>query len=793
LLLVSISLISAAALGYEVLLTRLFSIIHWHHFAYMIISLALLGYGASGTFLTLAGPWLQSRFRSVFAANAGLFGIAMVLCFGLAQRVPFNALEVPWDPHQQLYLLALYLLLFIPFFCAASCVGLAFSRYRHDIARIYRADLFGAGVGAAAVVALLFLLSPSDGLLLLGTVALIAAALVLPRRPAVAVLLGALLVPVAVPHSWLALQISEYKGLPQMLQIMGMETVSEHSSPLGLLTVVRSTTVPFRHAPGLSLNSRHEPPSQLGVFTDGDALTVINRYDGRREPLAYLDDTTPALPYHLLARPRVLVLGAGGGSDVLLARYHSAPSIDAVELNPQMVDLVRRRYADFAGHLYQADGVHVHTAEARGFVAATKERYDVIQIALLDSYSAASAGVHALHESYLYTIEALGEYLGHLTPGGMLAITRWVKLPPRDNLKLFATAVAALRANGVADPGNRLALIRGWQTATLLVKNGEFSAADIAAIQAFCEARAFDTAFFPGMAPAQANRFNILDQPYLYEGALALLGKDSKDYTARYKFDIAPATDDRPYFFHFFKWRALPELLTLSNRSGFALVEWGYLILFATLLQATLASLLLIILPLWTLRRQPPAPIAKGRVYGYFFGLGLAFLFIEIAFIQKFILFLSHPLYAIAAVLCAFLVFAGLGSGYSRRLAQRPRAGGWSPITVAVAAIIAIALLYLFMLPLIFHQFMALSDAAKIAISLVLIGPLAFFMGMPFPLGLGYLADRAPQFIPWAWGINGCASVISAILATILAIHLGFTAVVLLALALYLLSALTLR
>ncbi len=464
LLFVSIFLISAAALAYEILLMRLLSIIQWHHFAYMIISLALLGYGASGTFLALTRRWLQQRFAAVYIASAVLFGVSMVVCFALAQRVPFNALEVMWDPTQYFYLLLIYLLLFVPFFFAASCIGLAFIQYKGQINRIYLSDLLGAGTGALAIILLLFVLRPETSVQVLVGLALLAAVvanlryyLQLPRWPLPTIIAGVVVLLFGFSHSWLGLRISPYKGLNQSLQVVDAKILSEQSNPLGLLTVVESPTIPFRYAPGLSLNTKHEPPPQLAVFTDGDGLSVITRYDGRREQLAYLDDMSSALPYHIfelavyhtqVRRPRVLILGAGGGSDVLLALYHQAETIEAVELNPLVVDLVGNRHADYAGHLYDAPRVRIDVAEARGYVTRSTKRYDLIHVALLDSFGAANAGVHALSESYLYTVEALQAYLEHLAPNGLLAITRWLQLPPRDSLKLFGTAIEALKRSG---------------------------------------------------------------------------------------------------------------------------------------------------------------------------------------------------------------------------------------------------------------------------------------------------------------------------------------------------------
>src|SRR4030095_2091141 len=338
--------------------------------------------------------------------------------------------------------------------------------------------------------------------------------------------------------------------------------------------------------PGLSLNAPGEPPPQLGVFVDGDGPSALTRYDGRREPLAYLDYLTSAAPYHLIPRPRALVLGAGAGADVLAAIYHDVPTIDAVELNPQVVDLVEHRFADFSGRPYSAPPVRLHIDEARGFVTRHPITFDIIDVALLDAFGASSAGLYALSESYLYTIEAMDAYLDRLNPGGVLSITRWVNLPPRDVLKLFATAIAALERRGVAEPGRRLALVRGWKTATVLVKNGDFTTDDIVKLREFCRTRSFDADYFPGVEPADANRYNVLDTADFYDGALALLGPERARFVERYKFAILPATADRPHFFHFFRWRTLPELLALKERGGLPLLEWGYPILIATLVQA---------------------------------------------------------------------------------------------------------------------------------------------------------------------------------------------------------------
>ena len=788
----SVAMISATALAYEVLLTRLFSIVQWHHFAYMVISIALLGFGASGTFLALKSQ-LVENFKPVYVTNLILFGVMALPCILFAQQFAVHPEQLLWDPAQMMRVTAVYLLLALPFFFAANAIGLALMRYRHKVPKIYSADLIGAGVGGIVIVGLLYLLFPIDVLKVLSVFGLVAAVVAgfelrfdrISIAISIVIAFSLLIALSMLPPAWLNLSISPYKSLPQQLNVIDTYIETERSSPLGLLSVIASPAVPLRHAPGLSLNTTVEVPEQRGVFIDGDAITPIDAY-AKRDDSAYLDNLTSALPYHLNHPKRVVVLGAGGGNLIRQALYHGTPSITAVELDPYIVKLMRGDYRDFSGGLYDLDTVDVQIKEARGFIDGNPQHYDLIQIALIDSFAASSAGLYALNENYLYTVEALGEFYAHLSKGGFLAISRWVKLPPRDALKLFATAVEALRRAGVADPAKQLLLIRGWQTSTLLIKNGRFTKQEIASAQQFCKTRSFDLAFYADMPTSLANQYNVLPEAYYYQGAKALLGEAPEQFLADYKFNIKPATDDRPYFFYFFKWRTLPEIFSLRGRGGTPLLESGYVILFATLIQAVLISFVLIVLPLW--KRMRANNVRRGRMVGYFASLGFAFFFIEIAFIQKFLLFLHHPVLAVAAVLSGFLVFAGLGSYIAGRWQT-----SWDArnlVTIAVIVIGILGLLYALVLPdLVFEPLIGAPMPVKITVSLTLIGLLAIPMGMPFPLGLARLGERAKKQIPSAWAINGCASVISAILATVIAIHFGFTIVVLLAVMLYFLAA----
>lgn len=787
----SVTLLSAAALAYEILLMRLFSIIQWHHFAYMFIGLALLGYGISGTVVAIHQQRLLKRFNSLYISCVALFGVSAVACFSLAQLIPFNAEAILWDGWQVFYLTGIFLLLAIPFFFAATGICLAFMQYGRQVSRVYAVDLLGAGIGSLGVIVLLLWVFPQLALAIVGVLGVVAALvasleLKVKRQSAIAIGLTFVMMLLFVSGVSLKLQLSPYKSLGQVLRINGTSIIAEVSSPLGLISVVESRDIPLRHAPGQSLHASHEPLPQLGVFTDGDNMTVLTRYPEEHNKLAYLDQSSSALPYHLKQINNVLIVGVGGGADVLQARFHKVKQIDGVELNRQMIQLVKDDYASFTGNLFQHKGVTIHHSEVRDFLTRKPRRYDLIQLALMDAFNASASGLYALNESYLYTVEALQLYLKHLEAEGYLALTRWIKLPPRDTLKLFATAVSALRQAGVNDPEQRLLLIRSWQTSTLLVKNGRFTDKELSSVQRFCDERGFDLAYTPDLKPGQVNRYNILNSPVFYQAATALLGEKSDAFMQQYKFNLQPATDDQPYFYQFFKWSTFTEIFQKRNRGGMALLEWGYITLLVTLGIAGFFSVLLILLPLWYYQRKQTTAntlIRRRDVFYYFFAIGLAFLFIEIAFMQKFILFLHHPIYAIAVTLTAFLIFAGAGSYWSGRLLQSLT--GSKILLYAIGGIILISLVYLFLLDSLFAILVSLPIVVKMLITVLLIAPLAICMGMPYPLAMANLVRHANYYIPWAWGINGCASVISAVLATLLAIHFGFSTVILLAAILY--------
>jgi len=803
----AVFLISAALLAYEVALMRILAITQWSHFAYLVISIALLGFGASGTLVAIGGAWLRRYERVALPILMGLFATSMLACVGWSQALDLNVLELPWQMGQVWTLLAVALILMIPFLLGAAAIVLTIASAPERSTGLYAANLLGSGVGAWGVVMLLWRFGPGVIPLILFWIAWPTAALCLGRirswrGQAVAVLVVAASVPVAflafAGDQGHRVRANPFKLLPQYLSFPEARTVAEATGPLGRLDVVASPSI--HDVSDLSPRfrpTRDSPPPQMALFTDADSPSPINLWR-TREQLRCFDYTTSAAPYHVRRPAVVCVIGAGGGTDLDLAYYHGCRRIHAVELNPRVLDVLRqargRENQPYDPRVM--DVLDVVVAEGRGYLERAGERFDLIQISLVDSFSASSAGVYALNESYLYTVEALRTYVRRLTPDGILSITRWQKRPARDVIKLFATAAEALEAEGL-DPKSRLMLIRRLRTATLLVSSRPFTDDDVARLRAFCTERDFDLCYVPGIRAEEVNRYHAFTEPIYYLAAQAILSDRREAFTREYLFDVRPATDDRPFFFHFFRPRMLPRVRAVLGRNWRPFVEWGYVIVLVTVAAAVAASVILILLPLALARVRRPACQSAGSSSSagarggrwatviYCLALGLAFMFIEIAFIQKFILFLSDPLYAISVIIAGFLVLAGLGSW----LAGRLRWGSSRTVATATGIIVVVSVLYAVGLNPLLRGLIGWPDWARIATTVVLLVPLAVPMGMPFPTALRRLGRASPSLVPWAWGINGCASVTAAPLATALAVSFGFRFVIVAAALLYLAAA----
>ncbi len=788
---VAIFLISAVGIAYQVVLMRVFTIGQWHHFAYMVISIAMLGFGLSGTVIALAKNLLRGHEAGLLQFSTLMLALSLVLCYDLSQRIPFETLQLVAMQGQWANLIALYAVLTIPFFFTATCIMCGFMLTPNAVGRMYFVNMLGSGMGALTVIFLLHYVQPALLPYVFAIVVAFAFTLLAWRFrfgplvgiPTIALAALPLLMDWTTP-----VRVSEYKGLSYALQYPDARIVAESVSPMSVVTAVASKQI--RETPGQISNypmSELGPlPEQIGLFFDAGAVSPVNRFDGDLGRMAYLDYVTSAVAYRVArSNPHTVVIGSGGGADILGALAHGASHVNAVEVEHAVIDLVRGPLAAFSGDIYARDDVSANIDEGRGFLQSHGNCYDLIILPVQGSFLASTAGTQAATESYLYTIEALSLYINRLTSDGVLSMTCWIDTPPRTALKLFATAVAACRRAGIDQPDDHLIFIRTWNTATVLVTREGLNARDIAAVRRFCNDRWFDLCYLPGIEPEDANRFVVLEEPAYYRFAQEILSGDPERAYRECVFFVRPATDDRPYFSRFVKWRYLPKLLRQFGTNWLPYMEWGYLALVATLIQGIAVSVILILTPLMVFARRGTSPKAKRWVLFYFAALGLAYMFLEIAFIQRFMLFLAFPMYAVTVVLTAFLVFSGLGSLFADRLHGQGR----HPMVATVTAIGVLAVLYLSGLGTVFAFGSGWPDLVKIAASIALLAPVAFAMGIPFPTGLQLVALRHELLLPWAWGINGCASVVGALTASLCAVHLGFRAVVLLAVGAYLVAA----
>jgi spermidine synthase len=792
---------SASVLAYEILIMRLLSIGQWHHFAYMAISMALLGFGAAGSMLFLFFNRIQGSLEEWLVGLAGATAVSFSLAFSLSQKMGLDPLQLVWQPTQWLTMLFTYLLMAIPFLLAGGIVGIILTGAGEQAHRMYAVDLLGAGFGALAVVPTLYLGPPWIILPVLGYLILFGAlwcCLKLRRRKmgGFTLLIAAGLLTMVYVILPPVPKIHHTKALPMTLSFPDARIEAKKMGPLGMVHVVGSGLI--RHVPGLSLNfglnaeSGHtDLPKQKAIFIDADALSPISRFTGDLDELEYLDFTTMALPYHIRQPARLLVVGAGGGTDVLLGLRHRVPKITALEANRQVADLLLRPFAEFSGHLYTQPEVRLEVREARQFLHATEARFDLIQLSLLDSFVTSAGGLHSATETYLYTTKAFELYLSHLNDSGMLAVTRWLKVPPRDSLRVVSTALSALRRMQISlQPEKHLLFIRSWKTSTILMSKTPFTPAEIARAIKFCEDRSFDLAYYAGMEIERANRYDLQKTPHYFIGANALCGPEAESFLQRYVFDVSATTDDRPFFSHFFRWDKAPTLFRQLRREWLPMVEMGYVFILATLLQAAVAGGVLILLPLLFLRRVHressyagplPRAIEVLCTLLYFACIGAAFMFLEMALLPKYTLLLSHPVYSAAVVLSTVLVFAGCGSLSVRRFQA---IGPWF-LWISVIVISIWVGFHAIAGDRLFHLAMGWSLGGRIALAALLLSLVSFFLGWPFPSGLRVMARRFPRLVPWAWGINGCFSVIGAVLGKCLAVSMGFRLLMFSACALY--------
>ncbi len=759
-----IALVSAASLLLQIILTRIFSVVQWYHFAFMAVGLGLLGYGASGTALAVVPALGRAHVRTAAWSAVLLLPAAGLALLAIA-AVPFDAYLIALEPVQLIYLTAQVTVLVLPFFCAGLAVGAVLTGFPEAAASLYAASFMGAGAGALAAVVLLGALTGPGAMVAAAAVAVAGAALLwwdVRRAAAVAAAVVAVLTALAATLP-LDLPLSPYKALSQLRRYPNARIEFSRWNAISKVDVVHSRAI--RSAPGLSYTFPGIPPSLPGLTIDGEGVRGLPASVD-----AAFTDYLPTSVAYRLAPGRALIVGMS--VEVLGALWHRMQRVTVLESNPLVIEAARSFAPDVVERPPTPPVVRAVVENPRTYLRRARNRFDVIQVPPQESFQVVASGTFSLTEHYLYTVEAFRDYLRRLAPGGVLAVTRWIQTPPSEEIRTWAAAVIAV--NGA---GDRLIALRSLNTITILIKPEGFSPADVAAVRAFAAARKFDITYAPGVDAREGNQYNVMPTDVHREAFVAILDPvRRRAFLQAYPFDVTPVRDDRPFFFHFFKWRQVPKIVASLGRTWQPFGGGGYLVLLALLMIVAVLSAGLILAPLRSLSRrsmQTSRPVQhRGTVFVYFLALGVAYLFVEIPLLQQMILVLGQPTYALAAVLFCLLIASGIGSLLSPRLARR--------LLRAVIILAAAAAGIAWGLPRVVDVSLGFSTVGRVATLAALVLPLGVLMGIPFPVAIRILGRTDPSLIPWAWGINGCASVLGSIAAALLALLWGFRAVMLL-------------
>jgi hypothetical protein len=467
----------------------------------------------------------------------------------------------------------------------------------------------------------------------------------------------------------------------------------------------------------------------------------------------------------------VLVLRAGTGVDVAHAVSRNAKNIVAVEPNAVILQTLQKQFAAETDSLLHHPAVSVHAIEPRTFLLMDTSHYDLIILPMIGTFGG-SAGLYALQEQFFLTKEAFREMWLKLYEGGAISVTVWMDYPVRNSLKVLATLVETLNDLKISNPQHHIAAVRSWGTITFVITRSPLNQSEVINIRNFGDQMMFDPAILPGLKPEERVAYNQFQDNRFFDYVDSILSPGKNKFYTDYDFNIKPATDNKPYFSQFIKWRNIERISGFFGNRTLPFFEIGYLLVIVTLIQISILSIVFIILPLFKIGWRGKN---KFQIILYFTGIGMGYMFVELIFIQRFILYFGNPVYSASAIITSLLLFSGIGSYYSKYFQHKRR------LLTIFAAIVFILLAYSFILTPILQQTVHYSLASKLLIVFLLTAPLAFFMGVPFPLGLSNLAKTDSEVVPWAWGINGCTSVISTALATIVAVEMGFTWVMLFA------------
>ncbi len=773
---VAVGLISGALLVTELAFTRIFSVTMYYHFAFLAISIALFGLSASGIYVFLARRWLLRRApEPLLAAHAVAFAIVTIAALLVLVRLRVG---LNYSPQNLRLMLLTYSMATLPFFFGGAVVSLAISRYAAKVNVVYASDLVGAAAGCLVLIPLLETIGAPGAVLAAAVLGLGAAVLFLPPGRRAATGVATALVAIAV--------LGSQQAAPNLFDVRATKGHRTDRVVFSRWNSFSRVAVYDREHADWSLSKRYEGPLPVSTFMDIDsaASTPILRFDGDLSRVSYLRYELTSLAYHLkepaagAAGFRALVIGPGGGRDLLTALVFGAERVDGVEINPIIVnDVMRGDFRQFSGAIYDHPRVGIAVDDGRSFIRRSTERYDIIQASLVDTWAATAAGAYTLSENSLYTTEAFLDYLDRLTDNGLLAMTRWVE----DGLRLLSLARAACEIRD-CDAAAQLAVVQHGKVATVLFKKIPFTADETARLRRVAADLDFAVLYAPDdrhaggsvrLPDPDVRQWTTRPEDY----ARLIRTNDPEAFYDRYTLDIRPTSDDRPFYFH---------TTRIEHQWGLA---FGRGMLFGNGLSALL-SLMGISAVLVVLFIVGPLAIAGRdllrsdwpRWLAYFGCLGAGFMLLEVAALQRFVLLLGHPVYSLTVTLFSLLLGTGMGSFVSRAISGTHLA---DRLRLSLGVIVGLAVAAATGLPVAISALMDFSLSVRAAAAVAMLLPAGALMGVALPGGIRLLSTRQPDLIPWAWGMNGALSVVGATVAVFLAMNWGFTVTLLAGGALY--------
>jgi len=782
-LLIGIGLVSFSALLLELSLTRLFSVVLFYHFAFLSISIALLGLGAGGVFAFIRRNWLSRWNAGEIAATLCIAGAISILV--VLEVVLHSSISLAPTGGNLLRLTILYLVSAVPFFCCGVLLSVVFARLAGNIPRLYGADLAGGSIACLLTVPALNWLGGPNTILLSAVTFAAGSAVWSESRKLKRAGMG------IVAAFVLLIAVNGHGRLFDIVYAKGMYRDSKW--------------VEFARWNAISRVEVDNQQWARAIVIDADASTyIMNIAPEGWAGTVWQKNLMSAAPSPVnILRPTgdFAIIGPGGGVDVLRALGNGSKNVTGIEINPIIAnDIMRGRYADFAYHLYQRPDVHIHVADGRSFVRNSKDKYDVVQMTLVDTWASTAAGAFALSENNLYTKEAFREYFDHLKPDGMLAITRWEFKSPREALRVVSNAMAVLQQMGVEDIQHHFIIVSDGELdedgrpVLVLTKKSAFTRAEEIAVFEHLERNKNLALIYSPSEHSRPAGVHPVDPSLRWNPFSALIvSNDPIGFAQKYAYNVSPVTDDAPFFFFTLKLKHMFQDSELEKGIDWK-VNLGVLVLLIVLSVSIIAVLAFLIIPLlW----YAPAPGQSPWPLVYFVLIGLGYIIVEITLIQRFVLYLGHPVYALTVVVFLMLLSSGLGSILSSRWIGTPTRA-WIPI-LSVVALVAV---FIIVLPPILQTTVGWPFALKLLTCAALLVPLGFLMGMPFPTGLRAMAPKATAIadaevgvavdggrVEWAWALNAASSVLGSVLAIMIAIQWGLTVTLIVAAITYLAAA----